>query len=290
MDASFISQKAKKFLFGVIVFAAVASAGLGVTANFEWSRAKPLVAQQGFSEPDIRRGKILSTISGDFIQSGRRNQTNPEAPAPGSAYFETPRFADLNNIDEGTPGTRAAHKLLVRSHLGNEIAAQAQYDGTTRKGFDEYKRAVFLNTVAVIRDRDSRLLEKTTFVRFYDGRKKHALEYGIVLSGLTPNDLARADMRPSGFLGTTGRRSPKKDAIASLEATWQSDGKSAFAFDVDLYNPKADPVSHTAEVKFNDKTQAATHPADVSRALVMRGIVSGVITDPVSSRKIQEER
>lgn len=266
-------------LIGLSIFLTIVLAGLGAISSKVWLGAESPVLASGTTlglerqpytnkpEPDHVRGKLKS------------NPTYPDAPAPGSSYFRTLSFADLADKVNGSPGTMAARDLLVRTNRGSVAAAEAQYDGSGRQSFDEYKRAVFLNTVAVIHERDARLLENARLVRFYDGKKEHGFEYGIVLSGVTPDKLGRANMRPAGFLGTSGRRSPKDDTVASLEASWMNDDQNTFAFDVDLYNPKADPVKHTAEVKFNDNARAATHPADVARALLMRGIFSGVITE-----------
>ena len=208
----------------------------------------------------------------------RNNPTYPDAPAPGVANFRTLTFDELDNEEISSPGTMAARELLVRTNKGNVAAAEAQYNGSAKNGFDEYQRAVFLNTVADIRQRDARLLEYARFVRFYDGRKKRALEYGIILTGVTATQLDDARMGLAGVLGMWGRRSPREDAIAALEATPELEGHNLYAFDVDLYNPKAAPDKHKAETDFNSLTIAATHPADVARALEMRGIFSGVST------------
>jgi hypothetical protein len=206
------------------------------------------------------------------------NPTYPAAPAPGSAHFRTLTFAELKADDTSSTGTKAGHNLLVRTKNGNAAAAEALYNGSTKRGFDEYQRAVFLNTVANIYERDPILLENTVFVGFYDGHKSHKLEYGIILSGITTEKLYIAKMGPAGLLGLMGRRSPKSDKIASLEATQIRGISNTYAFDVDLYNPKSEPEKHAAETYFNDTTPAATHPADVARALRLRGIASGVST------------
>lgn len=269
-------------LFGLSIFLTIALAGVGAISSHVWFGAEPPVLASGTTlELETQHSIAEGNKPKPDQVPGKRNgnPTYPDAPAPGSSYFRTPSFADLADKIKGTPGTMAARDLLVRTNRGSTAAAEAQYDGSGKQSFDEYKRAVFLNTVAVIHERDARLLENTRFVRFYDGKKEHAFEYGIILSGVTPDKLGRANMRPAGFLGTSGRRSPKEDTVASLEASWVSEGQYTFAFDVDLYNPKADPVKHTAEVKFNDNARSATHPADVARALLMRRIFSGVITE-----------
>jgi len=97
-----------------------------------------------------------------------------------------------------------------------------------------------------------------------------------VLSGITGANLDTAKLGKSGIFGLGGRRSPRVDSVASLEAT--GIGSNTFAFDIDLYNAKSNFRKHLfGEVRFNSSNKATTHPADVARALQMRGIRSGVI-------------
>jgi hypothetical protein len=269
------SPTQRSLLYGFAVSVVIAFAIVGVTTKAGRLRSEPPVAGfTQFSAPSSLPEKPLGPMS----LKARHNPTYPKAPAPGSAYFRALTFAELDDEENSSPGSRAARELLVRSNKGNVTAAEAQYSGSAKRGFDEYHRAVFLNTVAGIQQRDHRLLENARFVRFYDGKKKLRLEYGIILSGITAEKLDQAKMGLAGLLGFMGRRSPRADTVASLEAALELGGTNLYAFDIDLYNFKSDADKHVAETDFNDENSAATHPADVARALLLRGILSGVIT------------
>lgn len=275
------SPSNNRLWYGLALCILVAAAGFGVLVSSGWLGTKrpilaagltPTLAQQFLPIDDAARP--AAPLSSKELS----NPTYPGAPAPGSAYFRTQTFAELEGGEMSSPGTQAARDLLVRTKKGDVDAAEAMYSGMAKKSFDEYQRAVFLNTIANIQKRDPRLLENTRFVRFYDGRKKHALEYGIVLSGVTMQQISEAQMGPAGLFGLLGQRSPKTENIASLEVTRILEAPNTYAFDTDLYNLKSEPEKHVAETNFNDSMSAATHPADVARALRLRGIMSGVRT------------
>jgi hypothetical protein len=275
MIAPFRSPTQRRLLYGFAVSVVITFAIVGVMTKAGRLRSEPPVAGfTQFSAPASLPEKPLGQMS----LKARLNPIYSRAPAPGSAYFRALTFRELDDEQNSSPGSRAARELLVRTNKGNVTAAEAQYSGSAKQGFDEYQRAVFLNTVACIQQRDGRLLEDATFVRFYDGKKKLGLEYGIILSGITSEKLDQAKMGLAGLLGFMGRRSPRADAVASLEAAPALTGTNLYAFDVDLYNFKSDADKHVAETDFNDENSAATHPADVARALRLRGILSGVTT------------
>lgn len=274
-----LSDLPNKIWYGLALGILIVAAGFGVVIRSGSLRLERLVLAPGPTQT------LTGLPSDDIVKPSaplsvkqQHNPTYDKAPSPGSAYFQTQTFAELDGGETGSPGTRAARDLLVRTKKGDVAAAGALYDRLVKKGFDEYQRAVFLNTIANIQKRDPRLLENSKFVRFYDGRKKHALEYGIVLSGVTTQKLSDAQMGPAGLLGLLGQRSPKTENIASLEVTRILEGPNTYAFDTDLYNLKSEPEKHVAETNFNDSMAAATHPADVARALRSRGIMSGVRT------------
>lgn len=265
----------RRLIYGFAVSVVITFAIVGVmTKGGRLRSEQPIAGFTQFSAP----APLVEKPVGPMSLKARRNPTYPKAPAPGSAFFRALTFAELDDEENSSPGSRAARELLVRSNKGNVTAAEAQYSGSAKRGFDEYHRAVFLNTVACIQQRDHRLLENARFVRFYDGKKKRRLEYGIILSGVTVEQLDQAKMGLAGLLGFMGRRSPRAEAVASLEAAPELTGTNLYAFDVDLYNFKSDADKHVAETDFNDENSAATHPADVARALRLRGILSGVTT------------
>ncbi|MFN0278344.1 MAG: hypothetical protein ACKVRN_07050 [Pyrinomonadaceae bacterium] len=279
MVPSLQPQNRRRLLYGLVVFIFT----LAAWANIE------VTTKTNSHEPELPKVSLIQHVEAAPSQpyperpdppshKARNNPTYPDAPAPGTTYFRTLDFAELYSEKTSSPGTIAARDLLIRTHKGSVAAAEARYSGSAKGGFDEYQRAVFLNTVASILQRDARLLKNARFVRFYDGRKKRALEYGIVLSGLTAAELDDARMGLAGVLGMWGRRSPREESIASLQATPELKNPTFYSFDVDLYNPKSDPDKHKAEFDFNSLNIAATHPADVARALELRGIVSGVST------------
>lgn len=253
----------------------IAFTSTGVITRADRFASGPYAVASGLTETSTML-RLPPAPPGPMSLRAARNPTYGGAPAPGSTYFRTLTFAELDDNENGTPGSRAARELLVRTNKGDAAAAEAQYSGSAKNGFDEYQRAVFLNTVADICERDNRLLENARFVRFYDGKKKLRLEYGIILSGITDEKLDQARMGLAGLMGFMGRRSPRIDTVASLEATPELEGTNLYAFDVDLYNLKSDADKHTAETDFNRDNSAATHPADVARALELRGIFSGV--------------
>ena len=276
-----LSDSPNKLWYGLALGILIVATGLGVVVRSGWFGPERLVLAAGSTQTFPRQPSAIDDIAKPAATLSSKelyNPTYPEAPSPGSAYFLTQTFAELDGGETSSPGTRAARDLLVRTKKGDVAAAEALYNGLAKKGFDEYQRAVFLNTIANIEKRDPRLLENTRFVRFYDGRKKHALEYGIVLSGVTTQKLSDAKMGPAGLLGLLGQRSPKTENIASLEVTRILEAPNTYAFDTDLYNLKSEPEKHVAETNFNDSMSAATHPADVARALRLRGIMSGVRT------------
>lgn len=271
------SSKSRRLIYLRAAAVLLAVTGLTVVALSEFAALNSGSTVDAINVPAMPSVRV-SVGGGRRENSSSANPTYPLAPAPGSAFFETPPFAELAGPN-GSPGTRAARALLIRTKDGNVGAAEAEYNGQGTSSFTSYERAVLLNTVAGIEMRDPRLLEKAAFLRFYRGNRLDALPFGIVLSGVTPTALGRAEMHPSGFLGLLGRRSPRVESVASLEATYEASGYDTYAFDVDLYNPKADPIKHTAETDFNHELRVTTHPADVARALRMRGIVSGVTTE-----------
>lgn len=265
----------RRFWYSLGLLSVVALTVLGSMA-VKFGRAGPAAIVETPFLPSPSAGQLNGLYRSSVPE--RANPTYKNAPVPGSIDFRAFSFDELDAAASGTPGTIAARRLLVRSHDGNVATAEAVYDGTVKDGFDEYQRAVFLNTVADIQKRDERLLDRAVFLHFYRGENNRGLEYGIVLSGVTEAGLNNAQMGLAGFMGLMGRRSPKTEAIASLEATPVIGSPDTFAFDVDLYNPKADVDKHSAEADFNLKNRSATHPADVARALRHRGVLSGVLT------------
>lgn len=162
---------------------------------------------------------------------------------------------------DGNPGAQAALDIL-----GSD--AEKTYNN-----FTIYERAVFVNTTAAIAD--AKLdLTGVRFGGFYSGKKSKPA-FGIVLDGVTNSALDTAGLTR----GVGGRRSPRDIPIASLEATTNYKGRAnSVAFDVDLYNVRARPISHWREVGFNRRHGFTTQPADVARALVARGVITGVRT------------
>jgi len=275
------SDSPNKLWYGLASGVLAAAVGFGLIVKSSGLETERLILGGGATHTFVHGALPIDEAARPALTLSTKhlsNPTYPEAPARGSAYFHTQAFEELDGRETSTPGTVAARELLVRTKRGDVAAAEALYNGSAKKGFDEYQRAVFLNTIANIQQRDARLLEDTRFVRFYDGRKKHELEYGVVLSGVTAQKVSEAQMGAAGLLGLFGQRSPKADKIASLEATRLLEGPNTYAFDTDLYNLKSEPDKHVAETDFNDTMSAATHPADVARALTLRGIFSGVRT------------
>ena len=160
---------------------------------------------------------------------------------------------------------------LLQNTFGER--AEAEYNN-----FSPYEQAVFLNTVAGIADAGDKILNNAKFEGFYNSSRENAPPFGIIVSGVTTDQLN------SGGLGKSlifGRRSRRKIATGSVEATVKDKSSGTVAFDIDLYNPKSgirDFTRHIKEVRFNRKNKATTHPADVARALLGRGVNSGVTT------------
>jgi RHS repeat-associated protein len=202
---------------------------------------------------------------------GTNYPANPNAPVPGSTYFEAPTFAELTQLKEDSnPGATAALQILE-----NTRNAESIYNN-----FTVYQRAAFVNTIAAIADAKLSL-DGVKHEGFYTGGKK-SNAFGVILSGVTKENLDGHGLGKSGFLGLGGRRSPGDIKFASLEAS-RLKGRpgNRVAFDVDLYNPKSgikNFIKHLGEVGFNSRNGFTTQPADVARALTARGVISGVRT------------
>ncbi|MGH9944049.1 MAG: hypothetical protein ACRD9R_17025 [Pyrinomonadaceae bacterium] len=121
-----------------------------------------------------------------------------------------------------------------------------------------YEQAVFLNTAAGAASVGVNF-SNAKFDHFYRSDKPGNLPYGIYVTG------------------ASGKLEGRHRDIGSVELDTK---KGVTQIDIDLFKGGLFNGKHQDEVAFNKRHNRPTHPGDVTRQLIARGVNSGVSCKP----------